>query len=183
VDGNLRELEHGVELRFERDFRHPVDKVWAALTRPEKMREWLSDGEVDLRLGGRVYLKGDEIESTITELEPPHVIQYGWRGKDWDGGQIRWELAPTDDGTRLVFTHVFTPFSEAEADEFRTKHEVPEGWDPLPSTLAGWHSILAKLSSALDGHPQTAALDWRKDGEALRGWEELNEHYKKVLAR
>jgi uncharacterized protein YndB with AHSA1/START domain len=183
MDGKLRELENGVELRFERDFRHPVDKVWAALTTPEKLRDWLADGEIDLRVGGRVYLKGDEIESTITELDPPRVIQYGWKSQKWDGGEIRWELTPNDGGTHLTFTHVFTPMSAAEAEEFRANNEVPEGWDPLPSTLAGWHSILARLSSALDGDAQGTSLDWRENRDLLQGWEELNEHYKKVLAR
>lgn len=184
MDGSLRDLDEGVEIRFERDLAHPIDKVWAALTDPQRLKEWLAEAEIDLRVGGRVHLKGDEIESTVTELDPPKLIQYGWKSAEWDGGQIRWELEPTSNGTRLVFTHVFTPMTAAQAEKFRQENELPPGWDPLPSNLAGWHTILDKLARALDGSAQTPALDWREDrGESMKGWEELNEHYKDALAR
>jgi uncharacterized protein YndB with AHSA1/START domain len=183
MDGTVKQLKDGVELRFERDFAHPIEEVWAALTEPARLKDWLAEAEIDLRPGGRVHLKGDEIESTITAIESQKVIQYGWKSADWDGGQIRWELQPTDSGTHLTFTHVFTPMTADEAEEFRAKNELPPGWDPLPSTLAGWHSILDKLVNALGGRPEGPALNWRADNPAMQGWDELNEHYKKVLAR
>lgn len=114
MDGTVREIAGGVELRLERHLAHPIEKVWAALTEPRRLSEWLAEGEMELRLGGRVYLKGDEIESTVTALDPPKLIQYGWKTAEWDGGQIRWELDPTQTGTRLVLTHVFTPPTDEE---------------------------------------------------------------------
>lgn len=116
----------------------------------------------------------------MSALDPPKLIQYGWKTAEWDGGQIRWELDPTQTGTRLVLTHVFTPPTDEEANELRETHDLPPGWDPLPSTLAGWHTILANLSSALDGSPRGSTL---QGGKAMEGWQEQNEHYKKVLVR
>jgi uncharacterized protein YndB with AHSA1/START domain len=186
MDGTMRALDEGVELRFERDFAQPIEKVWASLTEPSKLKDWFAEAEIDLRLGGRVYLKGDEIESTITELDPPRLIQYGWKSPEWDGGQIRWELAPTSNGTHLVFTHRFIPLTEEQAEEFRARNDLPEGWDPLPSNLAGWHVILGRLADALEGRPYGSSLDWRASenrDEQMKEWAELNEHYRKVLSR
>ena len=183
-DGTLQRSDTGVRITFERDLDHPIEKVWSALTEPERVKDWLAESEIDLRVGGRVYLKGDEIESEITDLDPPKVLQYGWRSKDWDGGQIRFELSPTSSGTRLTFTHVFTPMSDAQGQEFRTKYDLPDGWDPIPSNLAGWHAILDKLENALGGAPSGAMADWHEEGiKPDDPWVALNEHYKKVLAR
>ena len=42
-DGTLTKTDDGYALRFERDLAHPVDKVWAALTQPDRMKGWLSE--------------------------------------------------------------------------------------------------------------------------------------------
>ena len=41
-------------LRYERRLRHPVEKVWAALTEPDRMEEWWARAAVlELAEGGR----------------------------------------------------------------------------------------------------------------------------------
>lgn len=173
MDGTVRQLEDGYELRFERHFPHSIDKVWAALTEPERFKDWLSEGgEIELRVGGRVYLAGDEIDSTVTELDPPRVIAYGWKGAEWDGGVVRWQLDAAGDGTKVVLTHEIPPMSPGEADEFRERLGLPEGWHPQSSTLAGWHLILGRLGDALDGTPSEFPMDQ---------WKVLNERYKQRI--
>jgi uncharacterized protein YndB with AHSA1/START domain len=182
-DGTVKAVGDEYQLRFERDLPHPVEKVWAFLTEPDKLKTWLADGEIDLRVGGRVFLEGDNIDSHVTALEPGRVLAFGWKTADWDGGIIRFELEPTSDGTRLNFTHDMSKLSDEAKRELMDKIEVPEGWDQLPSTLAGWHSIFDRLGKALDGSAQRSSLDWREAGkDALDEWRALNEHYKKVLA-
>lgn len=179
-EGTAKLIGDDYHLRFERDLSHPIDKVWAALTEPARIGQWLSaDADIDLRVGGRIRLGEHTIDSTITELDPPRLIQYGWVGPHWDGGgQVRWELEPRDGTTHLVLTHVFHAMSDDETAEFRAKFdrfELPEGWEPLSSTLAGWHSLLDRLAVALGG---ADASTFEQDA-----WQQLMEHYKKVTVR
>ena len=45
-------------LRYERRLRHPVEKVWAALTEPDRMEEWWARAAVlELAEGGRARIE------------------------------------------------------------------------------------------------------------------------------
>ena len=120
------EIHDGVKvLRYERRLRHPVDRVWRALTEPAELRGWLADADLDPAPGGRVELR--------------------WLNTDDEGNRAvargtvaRWELEPEGDGaTRLTLTveHGTLP------DEYVTK------------VRAGWHIHLEHLEAALDGEP------------------------------
>src|SRR4051794_20700769 len=133
-------------VRFERNLRHPVDRVWAALTEPAQLRAWLAAADLDLVPGGRVRLEwlnvpeGEEpaiAEGTVSALDPPRTLEL-----DTDlHGRLRFELEPdaATGGTRLVFT---------------VEHAIPD--DQLARTAAGWHVHLEHLADALEGD----AVDW-----------------------
>jgi uncharacterized protein YndB with AHSA1/START domain len=176
-DGTLTQTKDGYALRFERELHHPAAKVWAALTQPERMKGWLSDNaEVDLRVGGVVRFHDHQNWGHITDLQDGSVIAFEWRGDDWDGGIVRWEITPSDGGTHLVLTHEMPPMSDAEAEQFMKDHPgLPDGWHPVSSTLAGWHEIVDRLGRALDGEANED-FDVRHSR-----WAELNEHYKQLV--
>jgi uncharacterized protein YndB with AHSA1/START domain len=50
AEGTVEEIAGRYVLRFERRLRHPREKVWDALTRPERMRSWFGQGEIELDL-------------------------------------------------------------------------------------------------------------------------------------
>jgi len=145
-------------LRFERRIGHPVDRVWAALTEPDRIRQWLASAdELDLREGGAVVLRwlntDDEgntaiARGTVSVVDPPRVLEF-----DTDiHGVLRWELEPEGDGTILTFSSTLEL-----PDEFRSK------------VLAGWHWHLDALERALDG--ETADL------VELPGWQDVHDAY------
>jgi uncharacterized protein YndB with AHSA1/START domain len=144
-------------LRFERRLGHPPKDVWAALTEPARLIEWWGDADVELRHGGRfrmAWLNTDDdgntavMEATITELDPPRVLELSGDIH----GLLRFELEPHGDGTVLTFTsRLDLP------DEFRTK------------VLAGWHFHLDALADALEGR--------RADLVELPGWDAIHERY------
>ncbi len=156
--GSVKELEVGYELRFERHFRQPVERVWAALTTPAELAEWLAPGELDLILGGRIALafvkseSGTVIDGLVTALEPPHLLEFTWTDKGQDLGFVRWELVREGGGTYLVLTH--------------TLPEAARGFG-LPA-LAGWHTLLENLTVLLDGQRPTDLPD---------RWQEFHDHY------
>ncbi len=154
--GTVQELADGYRLRFERHLRHPIEKVWAALTIPVKRAQWFAPGEMELTLGGRVALaftSGESvIDGQITALEPPSLLEFTWTDKGDDLGFVRWELSPADAGTHLVLTHTLSETARTFG---------------LPA-LAGWHTLLENLAVLLDGRIPTELPD---------RWQEFHDHY------
>ncbi len=154
-------------IRFERHLRHPVERVWAALTEPERMVEWLGHrAEIDPREGGRLAIwlggPGDPGSAayTITVFDPPHVIEADGEGEE---GVLRWELRSGGEGCTLTFTHTLLP---------------DEGAREL--VLAGWHLLLDQLPDALGGSP----ADWealeatRTDTGFMARFDEIQRYYR-----
>ena len=143
ADGTVQEIDGRYVLRFERRLAHPVEKVWDALTQPERIVDWWGEGDVELDLveGGRYRVRTtgppELVEAIIAEAGDVALV-----GGD-PGSIARWELRRDGDGCRLVLTHT-----------------APPGFDPayVPRTLAGWHTVLDRLRAALD----RAAVPWEK---------------------
>ena len=181
-DGVLIERGGTYELRFQRRFRHPVERVWAALTEPEQLKTWLAEAEIDLRKGGSVMLRWQNAEAaeevrkeagiedednpsvlhgTITELDSPRLLE-------WEGdihGTLRWELRPDGDGTILTFTS--------------TMEELEERYKTM--NLAGWHIHFDLLERALEGKPFDWKTDWEKWGR--RRWDQHHQRYLAALGQ
>jgi uncharacterized protein YndB with AHSA1/START domain len=158
-------------LRFERQLPHPREKVWDALTRPERIREWFGEGDIDLELvdGGKFVIRTtgppelvkaiiDEVgeeglvqHNTVLRVDRPAVFEHTFGDPD---SVVRWELTPDGDGTRLRLTHTTPPAIQISE----------EG----PRTLAGWHVIFERLAQLLDGKP----ADW-----GMERWESLRDEY------
>lgn len=136
-----------------------MTKVWAALTESDRLVEWLAPAEIELRPGGRALLRftnsGNVVDSVVTAITPPQLLEYGWTTEAGEFGSVRWELSPAEGGTRLVLTHT-----------------VPESASAFgPSALAGWQIHLDLLKAALDGHP----IPWSRDY-----WQALHRQYERT---
>jgi len=174
ADGTVEKIDGKHVLRFERRLAHPVERVWAALTKPADLAQWFVQAEIELVEGGSVVMREqhqitkDEmakygielpegydpeqakpIEGTITRLDPPWLIEY-----DTDQfGLLRWELREEAPGCVLTFTNTV---------------EFPEGFPPA-QTLAGWHSYLDQLELKLAGNPV--------DSQDFDRWAEHRDRY------
>jgi uncharacterized protein YndB with AHSA1/START domain len=79
-------------------------RVWAALTDPRRVADWLTDASVVGRIGDAYRLDfgdGSVIDGVITELEPGRRFAYTW---SWAGAEpheetlVAWTVAPRDEG-------------------------------------------------------------------------------------
>jgi uncharacterized protein YndB with AHSA1/START domain len=140
--GTLEHRDGKQVLRFERHLRHPVDRVWAALTETGQLLNWWGEVETDLTEGGTFVVRWrntDEdgntfaMHGTITRFEPPTLLETSAA----EHGVLRWELRPERDGTALTFTSTLSGLP----GEMRTR------------TLAGWHYHLDALDGVLADRP------------------------------
>jgi uncharacterized protein YndB with AHSA1/START domain len=162
ADGTVEHRGGRTVLRYERRLRHPVARVWAAITEPARLREWLADADVELAEGGAAQLRwlntDDEgnravADGTVSALDPPRLLELDTEPH----GVLRWELREAGGGTALTFT-VSVPVPNAGVELAR----------------AGWHIHLEHLADALDGRP----VDWpRWDADHRPRWQELHDSY------
>ena len=153
---NVRTLDQGHELRYERRLNHPVEEVWAALTEPPRIRDWLGRAErFELEVGGAYEIHWENsdavMEATITKLEPPRLLETDSESH----GRLRWELAADGAGCRL------TLIVTMDAPEHLTK------------AAAGWHLHLDLMESRLDG---ATPVNWDED-DWMSDWERIHERY------
>lgn len=125
-------------LRMERELRHPVEKVWRAITEPGELRGWFPAAvELDLRLDGPITFTFEEepdapvdeqSRGVIRAYEPPQLIEYTWGDE-----VLRWELIPSADGCTLQLTATY--------DDRPGSASFTSGWiqcfDALEQVLGG----------------------------------------------
>ena len=105
------------------------DRVWAALTEPRLVAEWLTDASPVGRIGDPYRLDfgdGSVVEGVVTDLEPGRRFAYTWH---WAGAEIHeetlvdWSVERRDDGGTSVRL-VHDGWGEAGLDEsVRDDHE------------------------------------------------------------
>ena len=142
-----------------RELRHPPTSVWRALTDPAELREW-APFDTDRGLGtvGPMRLStvgtptAQVSESAVTRAEAPRLLEYTWGGQE-----LRWELEPLANGTRLTLWHNIN------------RRFVSMG-------AAGWHICFDVLDHFLSGTPigRIAGPDAMKFG-----WQRLVDEYAK----
>lgn len=150
MDGEiLRDGERWL-VRFERLFARPIEKVFAALTIPERLAAWLGAAVIEPRPGGRFVLVFADppyrMEGEVRDYQPPTLFAFTWPNEaDAPPSVVRFELTAEGSSTRLVLTQTFI----AQGD--------------LPNVAAGWHEHLDRLELSADGVTTTR---WNREREA-----------------
>jgi uncharacterized protein YndB with AHSA1/START domain len=155
AEGTIGKAGDRQELRFERRLAHPVEDVFDAITKPERVALWIGTVKHDLREGGRYWLRFDKtrnnvVEGTITRYQPPTLFEHTWEDPEDPGATpdvVRWELRPEGDGCVLILTHTTDKPTEA---------------------ISGWHSLLESLPGALEGRD----TPWSQER-----WAEIHDAY------
>jgi uncharacterized protein YndB with AHSA1/START domain len=140
-----------------RELRHSPANVWQALTDPTQLREWAPfDADRNLDTAGPVKLSTigtptpQVSETRVTRAESPRLLEYRWGEND-----LRWELEPVADGTRLTLWHNI-------------------GRKYVSMGAAGWHICFDVLDRLLGGD----AIGRIVGGDAMKfGWKRLNAEY------
>ena len=147
-----------------KELRHPRETVWKAITDPAQLREWApfdADGNLG-EAGSTVTLSTvgapapHVTETRITRADAPHVLEYTWGGFD-----MRWQLEPSNGGTRLtLWTNIDRRY--------------------IAMGAAGWHLCFDVLEHLLDGTPLGRIVG--PDAMKVDGWHRLHADYARQFA-
>ncbi len=144
-----------IGLRFERQYPHPIERVWRAITASDQFRQWMpcdlvgerrEGAEIRLPFGSEEVAKYDiaepELTGRIEVWRPPSVFQW-----TWDRDVLRFELYRIEGAdaaaTRLVFT----------------TWPASQDLEEAASTAGGYHLCLAELAVVLDDQPVPSVVD------------------------
>lgn len=108
--GKIKRDSDGVSLHFERQFSHPPERVWRALTASDQLRHWMPCDIVGPREAGAdvVVPFWDDVAAKYS-IEDPVLTgrivtwdpyrSFVW---EWDDELLTYELEPASAGTRLT---------------------------------------------------------------------------------
>ena len=164
--GTVTRSGEGFDLSYVRRIAASPERVWAAITIPERIAAWFAtaDVQVEPRLGGAYRLRfGDEgpyAQGEITAFDPPQLFEHTWPDPPNPPGRVRYEL--TADGQACVLR--------------LTSFGVPAAYI---GSLAGWHIFLDAIEPSLGGVP----VSWTMEAErALMAIYEARTPWLKALA-
>jgi uncharacterized protein YndB with AHSA1/START domain len=145
--GTFERHNDDIDVRFERYYPRPVERVWSAITDPERLADWMGACRVEPHVGGRIELMVDgphPATGRIVVWDPPNVLEFTWSNTHAPNSTIRYELQPQGSGTRLIFTHTGMPYTTSAL------------------MLPGWHNFLARLAGVVDGTPPQVKASYRE---------------------
>jgi uncharacterized protein YndB with AHSA1/START domain len=146
--GTFNRHDDTADLRYERRYPRPIETVWAALTEPARLADWIGQALVEPYVGGRYELfieRKRPMTGRILTWQKPTLLEFTWDTGDAPASIVRCELTPDGDGTRLVFVHKGVGFV----------------WIGL--VLPGWHIHLERLGSLLAGTAEPMSMPrWRE---------------------
>ncbi len=148
------------EFDLTRRLRQPIEKVWAALTTPERLAAWMGvdwlgvDGPLSqgAAFSYRFHNTDMETRGRVLRFEPPHLFEHSWFDNIPPGAVVRWRLAPDGEGCSLTLTHRFGQMDDA------------------PRTAAGWTALIEALAVSL-GEPGA------ESPPGMEGWRTLRDTY------
>jgi len=128
----------------EREFGHPPEKIWRALTQPHLLEAWLMTNDFAPVVGHRFNLSGDwggVLDCEVLEVEPNRTLSYTW------------DFAHDDPAFDLKSVVTFTLTSTGSGTRLRMEQEGfrPDQKQAFGGARVGWQQFLGKLEEVLAG--------------------------------
>jgi len=141
--------EAGVATRsvvFEKEFTHPPEKVWRALTEGDLIQQWLMENDFKPVVGHRFQLRSTPmpqwngvIDCEVLLAEPHERLTYSWEALGLES-VVAWTLTPTAGGTLLRMEH-----SGFRVDQEAAYKGAGYGWQKFIGQLDG---VLSTMKGA-----------------------------------
>jgi uncharacterized protein YndB with AHSA1/START domain len=126
---------------IEKEFAHPPQKVWRALTEGPLIDQWLLKSDFQPVVGHRFKFHSPAmpphwdglIDCEVLTVDPPSRLAYSWSALGLDS-TVTWTLTPTANGTKLRMEHA----------GFR-----PEQEQAYKGANYGWQNFIGKLEQTI----------------------------------
>jgi uncharacterized protein YndB with AHSA1/START domain len=148
------------EIRVQRDYPYPPERVWRALTDSKAMAEWLMPNNFLPKVGHkfRFDAPGPQrgwrgfVECEVLEIDEPRKLSYSWVGDEKHPVTIvTWTLEPIPGGTRVGLRHgKFYGFNG-----FLAKFFMGSGWKSMMRTKLA--DVIARLDEGTGREAATPA--------------------------
>jgi uncharacterized protein YndB with AHSA1/START domain len=128
---------------MEREYPHPPEKVWRALTESSLIEQWLMKNDFEPVAGRPFNLRREPVagwngvvDCKVIDLDPCRRLSYTW-GTLGLGTVVTWTLMPTEGGT-----HVRMEQSGFSMDQENNYKGAKYGWQHF---LGGLERVLGEL--------------------------------------
>lgn len=141
--GTIEPIADGLfELRLERRYPQPLEEVWDALTRPERMANWYAECTYEPVAGSPItqdFGESGVSHGVVQVFDPPHCFEFtSIDGVEKAETVVRFELSRDGDETLVVLT--------------QTRQTL---WS-VERTAPGWHACFELFAAELRGEQ----LEW-----------------------
>ncbi len=175
---DLATFDDQMTMRHVREYPHPIERVWDAVTTTEHLDVWLLPAtQVERRHGGKCSFSwGGPVEASevgeVTIFDPPRRVRY--TAAD---GFLQFDLEDLGSGrTRLTFLQYIVAGTGLDPSDW-PGGDQPAGPDTpwKPGFVAGFHGMLDKLDDYLSGrwtreHVQPVIDAVYANGDVMTVW-------------
>jgi uncharacterized protein YndB with AHSA1/START domain len=128
---------------IEREFSHPPEKLWRALTQPHLIEEWLMKNDFSPVVGHRFNLRGEwggVLDCEVLVIEPNKTLSYTW------------DFAHDDPAFNLKSVVTFTLIPTSAGTHLRMEQSgfQPNQKQALGGAKHGWQQFFTKFEQVLE---------------------------------
>lgn len=130
-------------IKVEKEFPHPIEKVWRAITDPKALANWFVPGTFEARVGTSYHFENEftKVKGRVLQVEAPILLVYTWLKNDTNiETTVHWQLEEYTEGTRLIIEHFGIEKYEQSAPSL------------LLATTEGWNYVIIAIENYLK-HP------------------------------
>ena len=128
---------------IEKEFPHPPERIWRALTQGSLIKEWLMDNDFQAVVGHKFNFRSTPvpnwdgiIHSEVRVVEPNKKLSYSWSTLGLES-LVSWTLVATNTGTLVRMEH-----SGFASDQDAAYKGATYGWRKF---IGGLEQVVARL--------------------------------------
>lgn len=129
------------EIKLEKSYNHPIEKVWRAISEAEMISAWFIQAEFEAQEGFQYTFTHEStvIKGEVKKVKKPELLVYTWIvGDPTVVTEVRWRLKSIAEGTILEIVHTgIDAYGESAANFFENFNQ-------------GWAGCLENLMTYLD---------------------------------